>query len=177
LARALTALLLCVALLANLSVARTELTGGLGLFAITDGVLCVLIWLSRRDARMIGYEGGVCVALGLGVLQLEPSALALLVFVATRALVVGALELSFAWPRRHTALHPWLALAGGVSLLEGVGFSGVAAFHYDALELTPCIAGCVGITGTLLLILALKLRVQVRTTPDSSRRPLAAWTA
>jgi uncharacterized membrane protein HdeD (DUF308 family) len=173
LARALTALLLCVALLANLSVARTDLTGGLGLFAITDGVLCTLIWLSRRDARAFGYEGAVCIALGFAVLQIEPSPLALLVFVATRALVVGAVELSFAWPRRHTALHPWLTLSGGVSILVGLGFSGVAAFDYDALDLTPCIAGTAGIVGVLLLILALKLRVQV--SPSAQRNhPLAA---
>jgi uncharacterized membrane protein HdeD (DUF308 family) len=170
LGRALVALLLSVALFAKLGVARTELTGGLGLFAITDGVLCSLIWLTHRDARPIGWEGAVGIALGMGVLHIEPSALALLAFVSTRSLLVAALELSYARPRRRTALHPWLQAAAVVSGLEGVGFGAVAMFDYDALDLTPCIAGCTGVVGALHLMLALKLRV-----PARSRRTDASY--
>jgi uncharacterized membrane protein HdeD (DUF308 family) len=160
LARALAALLLCVALLANLTVALAELTGALGFLAIMEGVLCLLIWQARRDARLFGYEGAASIALGFGVLQLEPSARALLVFVATKSLVVGAVELYYAWQSRRTALHPWLLSAAAVSGLEGLGFAGVVLFGYDALDLRPCIAGCSGIVGALLLVLALKLRTR-----------------
>jgi uncharacterized membrane protein HdeD (DUF308 family) len=170
-ARSGVALLLAMAIATTRSIDPATFAGVLGMFAVTDGVISTIIWLRERRLTMSAIVGVVGVVTGLGAMLGSESARTLLLLVATRALLTGAVECAYAQamrtlgasgrspaarPQRSTAL--WLLLAGAVSAAIGLGFGVVSLLGYDALDLRYCIAGQLGIVGALLLTYSLKLR-------------------
>jgi uncharacterized membrane protein HdeD (DUF308 family) len=156
-ARAVIAFLLAVAIVATDRLHLDGFIGMLGLYAVTDGVLAGIAWLRERHFTQFGLEGALSIATGLTMLVWSDTAAELLVVVAARAIVLGAVQGLYS-RRLHGGRNADLLLIGaGLSMLVGVGFLVVTKFGYDALDLHVCIAGYLAIFGGELLTYGLKL--------------------
>lgn len=159
-ARAGVALLLALAIATADSLDEATFAGALGMFAVTDGALSTIIWLRARRLRLAGLMGLIGIVSGLAAMVLADDARYLLLAVALRALAIGIVKAAYARAMLHESSARWLLVAGAVSALSGLAFLGVLAFGYDALDLRYCIAGQLGIAGSLLLVYSLKQRAQ-----------------
>jgi len=97
-----------------------------GAYAVLNGLLAIVAAVRAGEAHLrwgwLAFAGIVSVAAGV-VSFVWPgiTALAVVLVIATWAIIVGVAEIAFAlaWP--NTLAHPWLgALAGAISVVYGV---------------------------------------------------------
>jgi uncharacterized membrane protein HdeD (DUF308 family) len=143
-------------------VTLTALVGIFGLYAILDGATNLFLGLSRAHGRSWAQVVQGIVGIGAGVLTfIWPiiTALALVLFIGSWAIVTGVLELVAAVRLRKAIHGEWL-----------LALSGVMSIIFGLIVLMFPAAGAVGIAwilgiyaaaaGAVLITLGLRLRTQ-----------------
>lgn len=147
-----------IALLAFRHMALVALVLLFGVFAIADGALT--IWLGRRRVQSAhqSLEGMVSLAAGAAAL-LWPgiTGLGLLLLIALRAILTGAIEIAVAVRLRRVIGNQFLLVLGG-SLSIAFGMLLIAFPGAGALALTWLIGAYTMVVGIALLALAFRLR-------------------
>jgi uncharacterized membrane protein HdeD (DUF308 family) len=146
-----------------------------GAYAIVDGVLALTRSL-RRDGKRARPDwwqvarGVVGIAAGLVAFAMpDITAYALLVVIATWAILSGAIELVAAYQLRDVIQREWLlVLDGVVAIIFGVLL--IAFPSAGALAVVWLIGAFAIVSGVILLTLAMRLRDRARRTGSS-----AAW--
>ena len=133
-----------------------------GAYALVDGLSSVAAALAGRAAfrrwwvLLLQGLSGMAIAV-LAFVWPEITALALVVLIAARAIVVGLLEILLAiWLREEVRME-WLLVLGGIASLV-FGLALVAAPGAGALALLWLIAAFAVLIGVLSIIWALRLR-------------------
>jgi uncharacterized membrane protein HdeD (DUF308 family) len=133
-----------------------------GAYSLVDGVIAVFASLSNRREYpdwWIAFLSGL-LSIGIGVITfLRPdlTALALLLLIAARALVVGVLEIAAAIQLRKVIQGEWLLILAGVASI----LFGLAVFLFPlagALAVIWLIATYAIIYGVLQIVLAVHAR-------------------
>ena len=133
-----------------------------GAFAFADGILTVVTAVRRRGMRdgwgMLLLEGIAGIAAGI-VTALWPgiTALVLLYLIAAWAVVTGAFEIAAAIRLRRVIRHEWLLALSGLASI-GLGILLMLFPGSGALALVLWIGAYALVSGTLLVVLAVRLR-------------------
>jgi uncharacterized membrane protein HdeD (DUF308 family) len=144
-------------------------------YALVDGVLALMSGIRRgRDGGRPDWwriaRGVVGIAVGVVAFAMPGiTAYVLLILIAARAIVSGAIELVAAYQLRDVIRGEWLlALDGVVAIVFGIVL--IALPGAGALAVVWLIGGFAIVSGVILLGLAMRLR-------DRARRPgaSAAW--
>jgi len=164
--RGIAAALFGVMTLARPGISLASLAFVFGIYALADGVLGVWTAFSRRQEQahwwMLLLEGLLGVVVGVIALA-NPAvpALALLYYIAFRAIGVGVLEIVMAIRLRREIDNEWrLVLAGLVSVIFGLWL--VARPGAGALAALWVIGIFSLLFGILLIVLAFKVRGAAR---------------
>jgi uncharacterized membrane protein HdeD (DUF308 family) len=143
-----------------------------GAYALTDGVLALISGIRGSDAGKPDWwriAGGV-VGIAAGVIAFavpDITAYALLLVIASWAIILGGIELVAAYQLRHELRGEWLlALEGVLSIL--FGFFLIAFPGAGALAVVTVIAAFAIISGVLLLVTAFRLRDRAASTGTSA---------
>jgi uncharacterized membrane protein HdeD (DUF308 family) len=175
-ARGVAALLFGTALLLLPDLTLDRLIGLFSAYAFADGVLAIIAALRppgsdrraapRREALLL--EGVAGLALGLAVaLWPGETVLATLLLVGSWALATGTFELLAALRLRRAVPAVWLLGVGGIASLA-LGVLLVAAPLLGILAFVWYLGVYALLFGALLLLLALRLRVDRGTTSDDA---------
>jgi uncharacterized membrane protein HdeD (DUF308 family) len=133
-----------------------------GAYALTDGVLALVSGIRGGDAGKPDWwriaAGVVGIAAGvIAFVMPDITAYALLLVIATWAIISGGIELVAAYQLRHELRGEWLlAIEGVLAIVFGlflVAFPGAGA-----LAVVSVIAAFAIISGVLLLVTAFRLR-------------------
>jgi uncharacterized membrane protein HdeD (DUF308 family) len=143
-----------------------------GAYALTDGVLALISGFRGGDdvgpdwwriaSGVVGIAAGV-----IAFAMPDITAYALLLVIATWAIISGGIELLAAYQLRHAIRGEWLlALEGVVAILFGISL--IAFPAAGALAVVWLIAAFAIVSGVLLLMSAFRLRDRAESTGTSA---------